>query len=550
MIKAFYRKHSSSRKLRRLFCTVAVVIAVCLISNLSCGADSTVQAFLDLSNRKPFVYESFTMILRVEIDNIRIGREMQLSGFPSSDIWKMDEFRELAPEQRVKEGRNIEIRRYRTQARVLQPGRFNLKPELNISILHPRQTQFGRRTWTQQFRTIQIQSPELNIREIPIENAPQDFSGAVGIFDLNATVYPTNVAAGDLVTINMVISGKGWLENITQPPGISSGRHFRVYAPTPVKVDTDNPNRRVFEQIVVPQNTNAVNIPPVMFSFFNTASGKYETKQSEPFTLQFTRKVTNEVMKVFQPQPDQEQTGQDATGLQWYPFSHKTPSLTQAEKAYLSGNFKHAVELLENYLKEHPNDITARGNLAAALHAAGDHGKTVWHLVNLYYINPRTDHINKNLHAALQSVAGITAGRRDPHEDPRLMFTRREWLLMSTITAVCAVLLLIIPAARRIARPAFAFPVLLVSIFCALIALRINFIYKNEAVVMNSVTARLAPWPDAAEMSKFRPGNLVYVTHDDVSGWILVRCAGHSGWLPRSAVCYLNESPTALRLTK
>ena len=51
----------------------------------------------------------------------------------------------------------------------------------------------------------------LTVLPLPKENVPANFNGAVGSFSMSVTAGPTNVAAGDPVTVKVQISGRGAL---------------------------------------------------------------------------------------------------------------------------------------------------------------------------------------------------------------------------------------------------------------------------------------------------------------------------------------------------
>lgn len=115
---------------------------------------------------------------------------------------------------------------------------------------------------------------------LPLENQPRNFSGAVGDYSMTITAGPTNVTAGDPITLRMQISGTGALDLISLPPQAEKAwQDFKSYPPT-TKVDTTDSlgiqGTKTFEEIVVPQNSDVHELPPISFSFFNPDTEKYE----------------------------------------------------------------------------------------------------------------------------------------------------------------------------------------------------------------------------------------------------------------------------------
>jgi hypothetical protein len=114
---------------------------------------------------------------------------------------------------------------------------------------------------------------------LPEKNKPANFSGAIGDFTMTASVGPTNVAAGDPVTVRVQISGSGALDTI-QLPDQSALKNFKTFSPTSKTETTDQlglAGKKTFEEIVTPENSNVHAWPPFSFSFFNPDDGQYHT---------------------------------------------------------------------------------------------------------------------------------------------------------------------------------------------------------------------------------------------------------------------------------
>jgi hypothetical protein len=129
-------------------------------------------------------------------------------------------------------------------------------------------------------RVALVAEPEtLTVLPLPKENVPANFNGAVGSFSMTMSAGPTNVAAGDPVTVRIQISGRGSFDSLALPeqPG---WREFKTYPPT-TKVETTDPlglqGTKTFEQLVVPQNADIKALPPVSFSFFDPEQKQYRT---------------------------------------------------------------------------------------------------------------------------------------------------------------------------------------------------------------------------------------------------------------------------------
>jgi len=114
---------------------------------------------------------------------------------------------------------------------------------------------------------------------LPVENAPADFNGAVGSYELSVSAGPTNVATGDPITVRVQISGRGALESLTLPEQ-KSWHDFKTYPPSANVEFSDQlgvQGRKTFEQIVSPENTDVKQLPPFSFSYFDPEAKQYRT---------------------------------------------------------------------------------------------------------------------------------------------------------------------------------------------------------------------------------------------------------------------------------
>jgi BatD DUF11 like domain len=130
-------------------------------------------------------------------------------------------------------------------------------------------------------KQISLATETLTVESLPLptENVPADFNGAVGDYQLTATVGPTNLAVGDPVTVRVQISGRGALDALTLPDQTAL-HDIKIFPPTSKIEITDRlglEGTKTFEEIVTPQNSDMHEWPPFSFSFFNPDDGKYHT---------------------------------------------------------------------------------------------------------------------------------------------------------------------------------------------------------------------------------------------------------------------------------
>jgi hypothetical protein len=137
---------------------------------------------------------------------------------------------------------------------------------------------FGER-YEQKQVTIATDPETLQALPLPRESAPAGFNGAVGSYTMTVTAGPTNVVAGDPITVKIQISGRGAVDALSLPEQ-SGWTDFKTYPPT-TKVEMADAlglqGTKSFEQIVVPQSPDIKELPPISFSFFDPERKSYQT---------------------------------------------------------------------------------------------------------------------------------------------------------------------------------------------------------------------------------------------------------------------------------
>jgi len=119
----------------------------------------------------------------------------------------------------------------------------------------------------------------LLVSPVPQENAPANFTGAVGNYTMSVSVGPTNVATGDPITVRVQISGRGALNGLMLPEQAAWG-DFKSYPPT-AKVETTDAlglqGTKTFEQVISPENADIQELPAFAFSFFDPETKTFRT---------------------------------------------------------------------------------------------------------------------------------------------------------------------------------------------------------------------------------------------------------------------------------
>ncbi len=184
---------------------------------------------------------------------------------------------------------------FRTSAVAVKSGKLTLGPAKCSLVLHIPTGARSRGFFDEFFGggsqrkpvTLATDAQEITVLPLPEENRPAHFNGAVGQFTMAVNAAPTNVVAGDPITLRLQVNGQGNLESLPFPGG-TDWPHFKLYPPTS-KVESADPlgmvGVKTFERVVIPQKAGANELPAIELAFFDPAAKAYQTLRSAPVPL-------------------------------------------------------------------------------------------------------------------------------------------------------------------------------------------------------------------------------------------------------------------------
>ena len=134
--------------------------------------------------------------------------------------------------------------------------------------------------------TVTAPSARVAVRELP-PGAPPSFDGAVGQFTLRSQADRRQVEAGEPVEVQVTVSGTGNVATLA-PPALDVPPTVDVYGPREDReiLRGADPLRGVktFTWTLVPQGGD-VEVPPAAWTYFDPATGTYQTLRTEPIDL-------------------------------------------------------------------------------------------------------------------------------------------------------------------------------------------------------------------------------------------------------------------------
>jgi hypothetical protein len=138
----------------------------------------------------------------------------------------------------------------------------------------------------------------VKVQPLPDAGRPADFHGAVGQFDVEASATPTQVNAGDPITLRLRVSGKGNFDRVSSDM-LAADSHWKTYS-TKSKFEASDSDgfqgSKTIEQPVIPNDASVSVVPSLSFSFFDPELGRYVTRTTAPIAVTVSGAPANSVV--------------------------------------------------------------------------------------------------------------------------------------------------------------------------------------------------------------------------------------------------------------
>jgi len=274
-------------------------------------------AFADLviAKKEAYVGEMIPAEIRLGLDarvhgRIQDGPDLSAQGFTTQKLQQPRESLENIG------GRTYQVYTFKTALSAARPGKFDLGPvTAKATIVVPRRPSTSPRTRPRSpFDVFNMDDPfsdpffadpfgsigertelpiksepvSLNIKSLP-QNAPANFSGAVGSFTMTVDAKPKSVQVGDPITVTSTITGRGNFDRMNSP-ALEDERGWHKYPPSSkFKQDDDVgiSGEKTFEMVLAPNEKKAA-VPPLVFAYFDPAKENYVTLRNDavPITVE------------------------------------------------------------------------------------------------------------------------------------------------------------------------------------------------------------------------------------------------------------------------
>jgi hypothetical protein len=134
---------------------------------------------------------------------------------------------------------------------------------------------------------INSQPAALKVLPLPVQGRPNDFTGAVGDFQVSSDVSPSHAGVGDPLTLRLHVRGAG---NFDRVDSVMFNRldHWKTYpAKSSFKANDEVGYRgeKIFEQPLIAAQAGEQTIPALELSYFNPTTRRYERARTEPLKV-------------------------------------------------------------------------------------------------------------------------------------------------------------------------------------------------------------------------------------------------------------------------
>ncbi|MGY5849255.1 BatD family protein [Salegentibacter sp. F14] len=252
----------------------------------------------EVSKGDPYLNEAVTVVYKLYVSpNISVSDWREVDSPNFTDFWSQNiDIRELRVENGQYKGepyRYVELRKS-----ILYPqktGELEIEPlTLSIAVDVPgeRRDLFGRRLYKTINKTVSSSTRKLDVKPLPVEGKPVDFTGAVGEFSFDVKVSKTELDASESLQATIKVKGNGNL-NLFELPVLELPSSLEVYDPERsenVNVSLRGQEGTISENYtIVPTQKGKYPIHPVSFSYFNPKTESYHRLNSEEILINVKR---------------------------------------------------------------------------------------------------------------------------------------------------------------------------------------------------------------------------------------------------------------------
>ncbi len=269
------------------------------------SADLAKSLFIKAIVDKPTVYQgqqltlSFRIYTRVGIEDSRVDKVPDLTGFWNEDIKNQ----QGQVQWHVETYKGLKYNAADIKQTILFPehsGNITIDPmEMTLLVRQPvHSNDIMDQMFGGSFKEVKYQAKSapvvIHVKPLPDAGKPVGFAGAVGTFNMDASIDKTELKANEALNYWVKVTGAG---NIKLLKTLNTGfpLDFEKYDPKIQDTITERADgvsgRRIYNYLLNQRHQGEYTIDPVKFSYFNPATNRYVTLTSKPYKIKVNKGI-------------------------------------------------------------------------------------------------------------------------------------------------------------------------------------------------------------------------------------------------------------------
>ena len=251
--------------------------------------DEKLHLVAEVSKRSPYVNEPITIVYKLYFAQNVNPTDVDVVDVPKyNDFWSYNiDIPNRNIDTSIYKGERYNFVEWRKV--VLYPqreGKLEIKPlSLDVTVNVPTRKRdfFQRVIYTQVPKLVSAGNLTINVKPLPTDGQPDDFSGAVGNFSIDVSTSKKQLKANESLQAKVKISGRGNLR-LFGMPNLQTPSVIEQYDPETsenIRSNLSGMSGSITQSYtLIPQVQGKYPIPSIEFSFFNPSKKTYETIKS------------------------------------------------------------------------------------------------------------------------------------------------------------------------------------------------------------------------------------------------------------------------------
>ena len=251
--------------------------------------DEKLHLVAEVSKRSPYVNEPITIVYKLYFAQNVNPTDVDVVDMPKyNDFWSYNvDIPNRNIDTSIYKGERYNFVEWRKV--VLYPqraGKLEIKPlslDVTVNVPTGKRDFFQRVIYTQVPKLVSAGNLTINVKPLPTEGQPDDFSGAVGNFSIDVSTSKKQLKANESLQAKVKISGRGNLR-LFGMPNLQTPSAIEQYEPETsenIRSNLSGMSGSITQSYtLIPQVQGKYPIPSIEFSFFNPKKKTYETIKS------------------------------------------------------------------------------------------------------------------------------------------------------------------------------------------------------------------------------------------------------------------------------